>query len=57
MVLGPHQSRGKQRVKQLELRRLFLTLMEMLHVGGICDLTVDSYVKVREKHDGATGFL
>ncbi|CAH0383139.1 unnamed protein product [Bemisia tabaci] len=31
--------------------------MEMLHVRGICDLTIDSYVKVREKHDGATGFL
>ena len=29
----------------------------MLHVWGICDLTVVSYVKVREKHNGATGFL
>ena len=32
-------------------------IMEMLHVWEICDLIVDSYVKVREKHDGATGFL
>ena len=31
--------------------------MEMLHVWGICNLTATSYVKVREKHDGATGFL
>ena len=31
--------------------------MEMLHERGICDLTIDSYVKIREKHDGATGFL
>ena len=30
--------------------------MEMLRARGICDLIVDSYVKVREKHDGATGF-
>ena len=31
--------------------------MEVLHVWGICDLTIDSYVKVREKHDGPTDFL
>ena len=31
--------------------------MEMLHVWGICDLTVESCVKSHEKHDGATGFL
>ena len=27
--------------------------MELLHAAGICVLTINSYVKFREKHDGA----